>query len=86
MKLVKQDVGIWIKAIDELPPIKKQVIIKEFNGRMTIDSASKWDKSEVDYSWLTIVKDRYVLTESELQKLKEEYFGMGIKESFNNRQ
>jgi hypothetical protein len=36
--------------------------------------------------WVKKVKDMYVLSESDLQKLKEEYFGMGIKESFNSRQ
>ncbi|HEY5391573.1 MAG TPA: hypothetical protein VIJ57_05635 [Hanamia sp.] len=47
-----ENMAIWIKGSDELPPINEPVVFREFNGELSIDSSKEWDKTEVGYYWL----------------------------------
>lgn len=43
----------WIKAIEELPPIKQLVVIKDEDGTVYQDICyTGWDKNITDYEWL----------------------------------
>ena len=42
----------WVKANEELPPVDKQVVIKDPDGYIYTDRASKWDSCITDYEWL----------------------------------
>ena len=45
-----------------------------------------WTKDNVGYShWLKPVKDVYILTETQLETLKQEYYGIGIKYGQENK-
>ena len=70
-----QTIGIWVKASDELPPVKQQVVIKQSNGCVYQDHTHVgWDSQVTDYEWLKLTT-AIVLSKEEwdgMQKWQDE--------------
>ena len=76
MKIKKQDVGVWVKAIDEKPIPHKQYCLRT-DGRENVGSykpegyfktvLARYDIKDVE--WLKPIEQVYVLTEEELESL-----------------
>ena len=70
MKLVKQDVGIWINASNELPDFWPSKAARFIHTKIPLLDAKRWlseNENKVDLiEWLKPIKDVYVLTEKEM--------------------
>ena len=82
MKLIKQDVGVWVKASDELPNQGQDVLAsnKEDNWESQCylrgnEWYNTWDDDVECFptQWLKPLKDVYVLTEDELEEFALEF-------------
>ena len=83
MKLTKQDVGVWVKASDELPPdrtwlhmkVNDRPFVGYLNPANNMIYNGRQDPPVMHYlkdtKWLKPVKDVYVLTEDELEEIVE---------------
>ena len=87
MKIQKQDVEVWVKADEELPNRSGLYhCIYDHNNLTLAFEKSKNKKGfhstiELKYlKWLKSIKDVYILTETQLETLKQEYYGIGITE------
>ena len=86
MKIQKQDVEVWVKWTDEPMSINgiaryihtKSQIINPFAVIQAHNNAR-------EIEWSKSLKDVYILTETELETLKQEYYGIGVKDSQNSK-
>ena len=98
MKLEKQDVGgVWVKTNEQPPEINKSYCIRykgvvqyvsyEFEGnKFSCDSDPSciiYDTDEVE--WLRFTKDVYILTENQLETIKQEAYGIGVRDGQNSK-
>ena len=82
MKLQKQDVEVWVKWTDEPMSINgiaryihtKSQIINPFAVIQAHNNAH-------EIEWLKAIKDVYILTETDLETLKQEYYAIGLREA-----
>lgn len=80
--LVKQDIGVWVKASDETPKETAAYLCKHSNRGMSetrFNSQKElWENyyGHVTY-WLKPLEQVYVLTEDELDEIKNEWHGYG---------
>lgn len=80
MKLIKQNIEVWVKAKNELPKNDTYVVYMKEGGdpstesyRMLFRSFDTPEWKEKGYVWQRQVKDVFVLTEDELDSVLESY-------------
>lgn len=77
MELVKQDIGVWVKASDELPDFKFMRSIEVRHIKTKEKFTTKFDPLNRSFGnclieeleWLKPIKEVYVLTEDDLEDL-----------------
>lgn len=86
MILEKQDVKVWVDVNDrtQLMPRRGNFPIKFDNGETRMFNEEDYPFAICTH-WLKTVKDVYVLTENQLETLKKEYYGIGLKEAELNK-
>lgn len=88
MKLIKQDIGIWVNAGVELPFLEDLNSWKKISFRWADNKVliSYSEFSMIEHSeyyrieWLKPFKDVYVLTEDDLDKIKNEVWVKAYRE------